>query len=200
MTEAPFHLANGFPADQRDKVVGLFWSAFRQKLHPVMKPEEKALGFLTKVADPAHAISALTPDGKVIGVAGFKTKKGALIGGGLREMCATYGMIGGFWRGLILSILERPLQSETLLMDGIFVDEAARGRGIGSALLSAIKEKAVLLGCRRVRLDVIDTNPRARELYERHGFVAESTTDMGSLHRIFGFKSATTMVYGGNPF
>lgn len=195
MTEAPFHLADGFPADQRDKVVGLFWSAFRQKLHPVMKPEDKALDFLTQIADPAFAISALTPDGEVIGVAGFKTEKGAFIGGGLREMCAAYGMVGGFWRGLVLSILERPLQSETLLMDGIFVDETARGQGVGSALLSAIKEKAGRLGCSRVRLDVIDTNPRARKLYERHGFVAENTTDMGPLHRIFGFRRVTTMVY-----
>ena len=195
MTEAPFSIADGFPADQRDTVVGLFWSAFRRKLYPVMKPEDKALGFLAQVADPAHAISATAPDGSVIGVAGFKTEKGAFIGGGLREMCAAYGMIGGFWRGLVLSVLERSLQPGTLLMDGIFVDEAARGRGVGSALLSAIKEKAVALGCFKVRLDVIDTNPRARALYERHGFAAESTSDMGPLHRIFGFKKATTMVY-----
>lgn len=194
MTEGFFSIVDGFPADQRETVVCLFWSAFSQKLYPVMKPEEKALGFLSRVADPAHAISAMTPDGSVIGIAGFKTEKGAFIGGGLREICATYGMIGGFWRGLVLSVLERPLQPKTLLMDGIFVSEAARGQGVGSALLSSIKEKAIALGCSRVRLDVIDTNPRARELYERHGFVAESSSDMGSLHHVFGFRKATTMV------
>lgn len=194
MKEASFSIADGFPADQRDRVVRLFWASFRRKLYPVMKPEEKALSFLEQVADPGHAISAVLPDGSVIGVAGFKTAKGAFIGGGLKELCAVYGAIGGFWRGLVLSLLERPLQQGTLLMDGIFVSEAARGRGVGSALLSAIKERAVVLGCSSVRLDVIDSNPRAKKLYERHGFVAESTSDMGPLHHVFGFRKATTMI------
>ena len=200
MTKASFSIASGFPANQRDKVVRLFWTAFRQKLYPVMKPEEKALDFLRRVADPVHAISAAAPDGSVIGVAGFKTAKGAFIGGGLKEICAVYGMIGGFWRGLVLSLLERPLQPKTLLMDGIFVSEAVRGQGVGSALLSAIKEKAAALGCSRVRLDVIDTNPRARRLYERHGFVVDGSNDMGPLRHIFGFRTATTMICSGLTF
>ena len=159
-----------------------------------MRPEEKALTFLARVADADHAISALSADGVVIGVAGFKTAAGAFIGGGLEEMCAVYGVFGGFWRGLALSVLERSLQPGTLLMDGIFVDEAARGLGVGSALLAAIKARAAKLGCSNVRLDVIDTNPRAKALYERHGFVPESTSDMGALRHIFGFRKATTMI------
>lgn len=189
-----FSIIDGFPLDQRDKVACLFWEAFERKLQPVMKPEEKALAFLELVADSAHAISALSPDGRVIGVAGFKSAAGALIGGGLKEMCAVYGMVGGLWRGIVLSALERPMQPGTLLMDGIFVGKEARGQGVGSALLSSIKRKAIALDCSSVRLDVIDTNPRAKELYLRHGFVAESTSDMGPLHHIFGFREATTMI------
>ncbi|MGB5216257.1 MAG: GNAT family N-acetyltransferase, partial [Anderseniella sp.] len=87
-----------------------------------------------------------------------------------------------------------PLQSETLLMDGIFVSESARGGGVGSMLLSAIKEKAAACGCSKVRLDVIDTNPRARALYERQGFISQGTSDIGPLRHVFGFQKATTMV------
>lgn len=194
MQARSFSTVDGFPADQRDRVVHLFWEAFRQKLYPVMKPEAKALAFFAQVADPDHAISALSPDGDVLGVAGFKTSAGALIGGGLKEMRAAYGLIGGVWRGVVLSLLERPLRPGTLLMDGIFVSPEARGQGVGSALLSAIKDKAVALDCSSVRLDVIDTNPRAKKLYERNGFVAESVSDMGALRHIFGFRKATTMV------
>ena len=174
--------------------IRLFWEAFKGKLLTVMKPEEKALRFLDLVADPGHAISAISSDGTLIGVAGFKIKNGSFIGGSFKELCAAYGMIGGFWRGLVLSVLERPLQPGTLLMDGIFVGEAARGQGVGSALLSAIKEKAIVCGCSKVRLDVIDTNPRARALYERRGFIPESTSNTGPLRHIFGFRNATTMV------
>ncbi len=113
----------------------------------------------------------------------------------MNGLCATHGAIGGLWRGCTLSLLERPLQPDTLLMDGIFVSETARGLGIGSALLSAIKEKAAALGYAKVRLDVIDTNPRARALYERRGFIAEETSTIGPLRHVFGFRKATTMVY-----
>ncbi len=117
------------------------------------------------------------------------------MGGDLKELCSVYGVFGGTWRGLLLSVLERPLKSGTLLMDGIFVSPVARGQGVGSKLLSAIKEKAASLGCKTVRLDVIDVNSRARSLYEREGFVAENTSDIGFFRHIFGFQKSTTMVF-----
>jgi hypothetical protein len=40
----------------------------------------------------------------------------------------------------------------------------------------------------------VDTNPRARALYERRGFVLDRTTGIGPLRLIFGFRSAHTMV------
>ena len=78
-------------------------------------------------------------------------------------------------------------------MDGIFVDEQARSRGVGSALLGAVKARAAADGLSSIRLDVIDSNPRARALYERHGFVAGDVTHIGPLHHLFGFRSSTEM-------
>ena len=78
-------------------------------------------------------------------------------------------------------------------MDGICVSKEARGKGIGTALLDAISEMAKERGLREVRLDVIDSNPRAKALYTRRGFVEGKTTQMGPLKYVFGFKSATTM-------
>ncbi len=189
-----YSVIDGFTQKQRGAVVRLFWAAFKGKLNPVMKPETKALKFLEMVADPAHAICALTSDGTLIGVAGFKTKRGGFIGGGLKELCAIYGLTGGIWRGLVLSLLERPLEPETLLMDGIFVEDTARGMGVGTALLMAIKDKARDCNCSKVRLDVIDINPRARALYDRQGFQAGITSDIGPLHHIFQFQKSTTMI------
>ena len=73
--------------------------------------------------------------------------------------------------------------------------QAARGQGVGSALLKAIIAEARRRGYHHVRLDVIDTNSRARALYERIGFVASDTHQLGPLRHVFGFRATTTMVY-----
>ena len=50
----------------------------------------------------------------------------------------------------------------------IAVDEAARGRGVGSQMLRFAEERYA--GRRHLFLLVSDFNPRARHLYERHGY------------------------------
>lgn len=189
-----FTLAPGFEPAHRDAIVDLYWDAFRDKLHRVMRPEARARAFIRRVADPAFAIRAEADDGTLLGVAGFKTAEGAFVGGELADLTAVYGTVGGLARGLIMDAIDRPLEPGILLMDGIFVAPDARGRGIGSALLSAIKDEARARGCQRVRLDVIDRNVRARALYERQGFVATETESIGPLRHLFGFTASTTMV------
>ncbi|MGH1423160.1 MAG: GNAT family N-acetyltransferase [Pseudooceanicola sp.] len=188
-----FSLEPGFPPDQRDVVAALFWQAFQGKLTALMGPEQRAREFLARVADPSHAICAVAPSGGVLGVAGFKTETGAFIGGGLGDLAAIYGWVGACWRAVPLSLIERPVTPGYLLMDGIMVDQSARGQGVGTALLSAVKAHAIAQGCNRVRLDVIEDNTRARALYERQGFVAEATSDIGPLRHVFGFRRSTRM-------
>ncbi|MBG6209137.1 ribosomal protein S18 acetylase RimI-like enzyme [Labrenzia sp. EL_126] len=190
---AGFTVQSGFPEDQRSIAASLFWSAFRGKLEKIMGPEPKALGFLENVLDPAYALSAVATDGTLLGLAGYKTEEGSFAGGSLGDLCTVYGRFGGVWRGLLLNILERDTEPGLLLMDGIFVSERARGRGIGSALLKAIIQKAADEGLKRVRLDVIDTNDRARALYERMGFEAVSKEETGPFKHVFGFAAATRM-------
>ena len=86
------------------------------------------------------------------------------------------------------------MQPDVFQMDGIFVDAGARGMGVGAALLGAVAEEAARRGLGQVQLDVIDTNPRARALYERVGFRAAKTEHTGPFGRVFGFESATRMV------
>ena len=50
------------------------------------------------------------------------------------------------------------------------VDPARWGRGTGTALLSALVAEAARRGCTEVLLEVRKDNPRARQLYLRHGF------------------------------
>ncbi len=185
----------GIPPDQRDKAADLYWQAFSAKLGLLMGPEEKAHDFLSGVLNPDFAIGAVNVRGELVGLAGFKTTKGAMVGGGLADLQKTYGWIGGLWRGLLLSFLERPLTDGVLLMDGICVDAKARGQGVGTRLLAEIKAEAKRRGNQTVRLDVIDTNPRAKALYCREGFVASGRQHIGPLRHLFGFRSSCQMNY-----
>lgn len=188
-----FAIKAGFPAEQRDVAAALYWQAFGAKLDRALGPRERALPFIAGVMRPEYSLSACAEDGMMLGLAGFNVPEGQLVGGGLRDLRATYGLFGASWRAALLTFLERSPSDTELVMDGIVVVEEARGRGIGAALLDGVKEKAGELGKASVRLDVIDSNPRAHALYLREGFCDEKTERLGPLSRAFGFSSATTM-------
>jgi hypothetical protein len=62
-----YTISDGFPPSHNTIVAALFWDAFKNKLGLIMKPEAKALQFLEMVADPSHAISAVSSDGTLLG-------------------------------------------------------------------------------------------------------------------------------------
>ena len=172
----------------------MYFAAFEGKIGGILGRDGRGLRFIESVIDPGHAISAVSADGKaLLGIAGFKTSRGTMVGGELSDLAAVYGWFGALWRGVILSLLERDLEDDVLLMDGIAVSEAARGQGIGTKLLNAIFAEAERRDKKRIRLDVIDTNPRARALYERLGFIQTDTEHLGPLRYLFGFSSAARM-------
>ncbi len=188
-------IAKGFTDAERPRIAALYWQAFGPKLGLVLGPRDRALVYIARVLSPDHAFCARDAKGDPLGVAGFKTHSGALLGGGFQDIVQVYGPVGAVWRVALLSALERDVENRRFVMDGIFVDPAARGRGIGSSLIETIAREAVSRGYAEVRLDVIDANARARALYERRGFHSVGRRGTGLvLRHVFGFEAATTMV------
>jgi ribosomal protein S18 acetylase RimI-like enzyme len=186
-------LQHGLPGDQRRAAAELYWQAFGGKLGRVLGPDAAALTYLERVIREDHVFVALQ-DGRLVGLAGFKTAEGSFAGGTVDDLRAVYGRAGAMWRGTVLRLLGRDVDNTRFLMDGICVTRNARGQGIGSRLVEAICAEARRRGFAEVRLDVIDTNWRAKALYERLGFAAAGEERIGALHHIFGFRSATMMV------
>lgn len=185
-------IRHGFDAKDHDRVTDLYWQAFRDKLVRCMGPDAKGRAFVSRVLNPDFAISAYDGD-RLLGVAGFKTWQGALVGGEFEDMRAVYGTLGTLLRGALLGLLERG-EDDRFLMDGIFVAPEARGRGVGTALLAEICAEGKRRGYSRVRLDVIDRNTRARALYEREGFEAVKDEPTWPFFWLFGFSNSTIMV------
>lgn len=187
-------ITTGIPDANRNEAAALYWEAFGEKLGFVLGPKYRALMFITSVLRSDHGICAFDDEGRVLGVAGFKTAHGALVGGDFHALRRVYGWVGASIRIMLLAALEKDTDNERFVMDGIFVAPEARGKGVGTALLNAVAAEARKRGYRQVRLDVVDSNPRARALYLHEGFTEVSTRSIGIMRHIFGFSSATTMV------
>lgn len=184
----------GLPETLVPQAAALYWQAFGGKLGVVMGPESRALHYLARVIRRSNVIVALDEDGRLIGLAGFKTPEGSFAAGGPADLRASYGLIGGTWRARMLGWLASDIDNENFLLDGLCVLPELRGLGIGSALMEAICDEARHRGYPAVRLDVVDSNWRAQALYRRLGFEPTHSQGIGLLRLVFGFASATTMV------
>lgn len=184
----------GLPDHLRPQAADLYWQAFGGKLGRVMGPAPRAHAFLLRVLRADHCICALSPDGQLLGIAGFKSPHGSFAGGEAEDLQRIYGRIGAAWRSGLLRLLQSDIDNDRFLVDGLCVAREARGQGIGSALMAALMAEASARGYGAIRLEVIDTNIRARALYERLGFAAWRSETLGPLRHVFGFSRAVTMV------
>jgi ribosomal protein S18 acetylase RimI-like enzyme len=188
----PVTLRRGVPAGAERQAAELYWNAFGRKLGPALNPPDKAVPFLAAHLNADRAVCALL-DGQLVGLAGYQLGGRALTGGSAAAVLRAYGLLRGLRRLLLLALFERHPAPGQLVMDGIAVDPRIRGRGVGSLLMEEVAAVAVEHDCREIRLDVIDTNPRARALYERRGFTAVKTERTPYLRGLLGFGAVTTM-------
>lgn len=170
----------------------IYAAALFQKLRPFFGTIEAAASFLAPHMRRDRGVSAIL-GGRVVGIAGYRLDGTGLFEPKWRHFRQRFGFFGTSIRMAGLAFLDKTDADGVLSMDGIAVSEEARGKGAGTALLGAVVDVARRTGQHAVRLDVIDTNPRARALYERNGFVPEKRRELGFLKPIFGFSSATTM-------
>ena len=193
MTEAI--LTRGWNSRLSAQVAKLYDEAFGPKFSGAIGDNQARIDILSQCLVPDFSY-ALIINEEIVGLAGFQTQSGSFTGGmNLRRLITKLGFLKGIWAGLVFSLFERQPRSGELLMDGIVVDSRFRGRGLGSRLLDQIIKHAKEHGFQTVRLDVIDTNPRARNLYESKGFTAQNTERFPYLNWLIGFSGSTTMVF-----
>ncbi len=171
----------------------IMYDAFDRKMGPVFGDRERGIAVLAVSLHPAHLLAAWRGD-ELAGIAGFKYAGNCFQNPRLGHFVQAYGLPAGLPRFLLLALIDWPAPPGRFLLDTLAVTAAARGQGVGTRLLQATFDFARRRDFDSVWLDVVDTNPRAYQLYLRHGFRPVRTQRHPILGPLMDFHSATTMV------
>lgn len=185
-------VAEGFTEEERPRVAALYWGAFGHKLRAGFIDEPTGRRVIKAALRNTNMLVAREHDA-VVGVCGFHADGTGCADLAWSRLRRSLSVPAALRATLVLSLLSHSERPGALVLDGICVDEAARGRGIGSSLLSAAADKARRMGARTVNLSVIDRNRRARALYARHGFTPVGRGALGLLSPVYGFDGYTAM-------
>ncbi len=185
-------ITHGLPTGQEEAAAALYWQAFGEKLGKLMGPKSRGEAFFSESVNHSSVLAAMEGD-QLLGIAAFKAGDKGFSDGGVGQLFRHYGL-GALWRLIPLAMLERSAPDGILQMDGICVSAEARGKGVGTALLTALFDHAQAHGFDGVTLDVIDRNPRAKALYEKLGFQATGVEHTSILQPLLGFATATRMI------
>jgi GNAT superfamily N-acetyltransferase len=183
----------GLPESHRRRAAEILYDAFSMKYGPLTGGREHGLAIVQRALEPDLIIVALR-QAEIVGLAGLQHEGRRFLNWKWSYFADEFGRLRGFLRAMMMRFDYEPQHKGQLLLDALAVDVSMRGKGIGLLLLQAVFEFARANGYRSVRLGVVDTNPDARRLYERLGFVPTHTHHYPYLRRLMGFSAATTMV------
>ena len=194
-------LVAGIPEERREAAAEVFWAGFRGKTHRVMGDDDRAKQFFaTALTDEGTVLAVDRASGHVLGLMASTDRQHKAMANEWECGKAAYGALQAFWRLTLLSTVQHKPRPGELYVEFLAVAPQARGRGVGGVLLEYARQLAGVRGLDRVTLDVVDSNPRAKALYERSGFTTFSMRRMvpGS-QWLFGFKSYDMMVRRLDP-
>lgn len=186
---------NYLPKEFRDSAIQLYFNSLKEKLEPILGSNGRAQEVLASSITTDKCLVAVC-DEKLVGIMGIQTNKGGFVNPSLKTMIRIYGILGGILRMIGLVILHHSTGADEFHIDGVAVTHEMRGEGIGSRLFDLLERTASKKRIRTISLEVIDTNPRAKALYEQLGFVEIKTQAIRPLNLFikFPFRSATLMV------
>jgi ribosomal protein S18 acetylase RimI-like enzyme len=140
--------------------------------------KQKAIAVLEHSFDSELGVIAQL-QGQLVGFVGLKYENRPFLKFERSHCIRELGLLRGLLAFLILNNISptKPLSDEVYIAV-LVVDASMRGKGIGSLLMQAAFDIAQKNQCTAVVLDVANTNPDARRLYERLGFKLVRTIEL----------------------
>ena len=171
----------------------LYLSALADKLVPVYGIGSRARRALACGFNRNLCITAVEHD-RIVGILGIQAAAAKFMDVTLNRLQPFYGPLGSLWRIALLAFLNHSPMADEACIDGLAVSPAYRGRGVGTGLVAALEAWATEQGLSMVRLEVLDTNPRAENLYRHLGFEAVQERTVWPIGTLFGFRSSMVMI------
>lgn len=178
---------NYMPKEFEEQAALLFYNSLIEKFAPILNSQEKALEVLKSSFISDMCIVAIH-ENKLVGLVGMQTTKQGFIEPDFKAMQKVYGFWGAWIRLAKLALLHHKAKGDELYIDGIVVADEMRGRGVGSKLFEQVVEHAKKENLEYITLEVIDTNPKAKALYERLGFKVQSSRSLFPYNKLLGFS------------
>jgi ribosomal protein S18 acetylase RimI-like enzyme len=185
----------GLPPELVNSAAELFLSAFATKFIPILGNNKNVIKLFSSSISVSNCFVALEAN-QLLGVLAIQTENQGFLPLSFEDLVAHYGFWGALAKGVVLDFLQHRPQPQELYVEGIAVVDFAQGKGIGTQLFAELAIFAQTHNFQEVTLEVIDTNRRALQLYERLGFTIQKRTKIWPINKIVGwpFSETITMV------
>lgn len=165
-----------FPTEeQKREIVNLFIKSFLKNfknLKIFSKNEKKIFDYLFKNLNYPNIICAVN-EGKIAGVLGFKNINKSLINYDKSNFIELFGYFSGYYKYLknrLTGFFESTPKKDEVVIEMIAVSSEFRSKGTGTFLINQIFDIGKKENKSKILLKVVNTNPRAKSLYEKLGF------------------------------
>jgi len=179
-------ITKGLSPNYNSIAAELFLNALGEKFTPILGDKIKAKELLELSINPNNCFSAIA-ETELLGLLAFQIKNTNFLSITLKKIFSVYGFWSGIIKAIGLSMLFHKSNSEEIYLEAIAVSESARGKGVGTQLIEALFLFAKEKNLKSITLHVIDTNPKAKELYERLGFCVVKNSRIWPINKIMGF-------------
>jgi len=191
--ESIMHIEKGNIEDKDLKgLAGIVYEAFEAKIVALLGAQkEGVIEIIMNSITPDSAFFAYHGN-ELVGIMGITTNSNRFLHVRLKELRKHFNPLKAIVYYLILNF-DNGISRDELKIEALAVAGKMRGQGIGTQLMSRVKQFAIENGYSFLSLDVVDTNVAAQKLYEKLGFEVITTTKFGILTRSAGFTSSCYM-------
>ncbi len=180
-------LQKGLPTELINSATDLFLNAFGSKFYPILGDGEITKELVKSSINTTSCISAFE-NGDLLGILAVQEKNKSFVDISFDNIKSSYGLIKGMIKAVLLSLFMYKPDDKEIHIECIAVAISARGMGIGTRLLNELFSQASDECIQKVTLEVINTNTKAKSLYEKLGFHIEKASNIWPLNKIIGWS------------